>query len=363
METKDFKSLLESMKNSMIANQKKITDFNQGSVILTLFEAIANVLEQAYIDTRLGFQTNLKSIATSIFGFKRKTGKVATTSVIFERAVALDNSVIIPAGTKVSDGSHIFFTTTVGTIPENETKSNPVYVQAEKIGVEYNIEAKAINTIDSIVSSEIVSVSNPSKAIGGADEESETEMIARFKTYINGLQGSNLYGLKAGVLALEEVRSVGVVEHYPPLDDFVNVTIYVDDGTGNMTETLRQKIFDLVNGDGTSNMPGLKAAGINVAIEPCTQVPIDIEADITTYRIEKSLAEAELKDALESTVNSLSVDEDVIYADIITSLKRAGSYVTNVKNLKINAQADDVLISVNQIARLGNVTLRIGSES
>ena len=363
METNSYSTLLERMKTRMTTMQDKITDFNEGSVILTLFECIANVLEQAYIDTRLGFQNNLNYLAESVFGFSKKEGVNATVNVVFSRSVALESSVTIPSGTVVSDGSHNFTTSENAVIESDKLDSNSVAAQANDVGTEYNISAGEINTIVSIVSGEVTSVTNAVKASGGANEETETEMLARFKTYINGLQGSNLYGLKAGILALSEVRSVGVVEHFPPVNDYTNVTIYVDDGTGNMTDELKEKIEDLVNGDGTSTNSGLKAAGINVDIEPCTQVSVDVSADITVYRVENAVAEAALKESLENAINGLEINEDVIYAEIITALKQTGSYVKNIKNLKLNNINDDVAIAVNQLARLGNVTLTIGSES
>ena len=48
----NYKDIYDKAKNYIIANQDKITDFNDGSVISTLIEAFARILERFYIDTR-----------------------------------------------------------------------------------------------------------------------------------------------------------------------------------------------------------------------------------------------------------------------------------------------------------------------
>lgn len=360
METNDFKSLLASMKNLFISNMtrqdQKVTDLNEGSIIMTEFESVANILEQAYIDTRVGFQTNLNSIATSLFDFKRKEGQAATVQVKFSRAVAVNTPVTIIAGTIVSDGTHNFTTSQTATIPANALESNLVNAQAESIGTAYNVQAETINEIVSVVSSEVIGVVNPLAAKGGADQETEADMLARFKVFVNGLQGTNKYGLEAGLLSNPKIRSVSVVEHPEALQGY-HATVYIDDGTGNMSPELKEEIETMINGDGTSVTPGLRATGINMDVQSCTPVPVSVSARITLYRVEDAYAAAALQDTLEQAINGLKVGEDVIFADIMTALKQTGSFIQNVKNLALNAQENvDITISANQIARLGTVS-------
>lgn len=367
METKNFETLLSEMKNYMIANQSKVTDFNRGSVIMTMFEAIANIVEQAYIDTRNGYTNNLKQLATLIFNFKKKEGQKASVSVYFTRNEAKKTAINIPANTKISDGTHNFITTSTAVIKADEVNSNVVSATAEKIGEEYNVALGSINTIVSTVSGEVVAVTNSARASGGSNTESETEMLGRFKTYINGLQGTNYYGLKAGVLSLStenfSVRSVGIEEHFPPItddsDNAYNVTIYVDDGTGAMTDELKNKISDIVNGDGTSENPGLRAAGINVRILPANQVLVNISVSVKIYRTENALAQKEITETLTNFINGLEIGENVIISDLVMNLRQI-SYVTDVQQLKIGTRTlgtENIILGQNQIARMGEVSL------
>ena len=72
MNVKRYEEIIVQMRNTMAANQNKITDYNEGSVIMTLFESIARIAEQLYIDCRSGYDSELKAIAYSLFDFQKK---------------------------------------------------------------------------------------------------------------------------------------------------------------------------------------------------------------------------------------------------------------------------------------------------
>lgn len=360
MNAETYNSILARMKNHMIAGQSKVTDFNAGSMILTLFESVARPLEQAYIDTRNGYMNNLRAIAYSVFDFEKKAGTNASVNVIFLRAKASSSSVTILSGTKVSDGTYTFTTTENAVIMANETESNAVSATAESVGTSYNVAANTITTIESVVPAEVVEVTNPAKAYGGSDGESDTEMLARFKTYINGLQGTNYYGLKAGVLAIDGVRSVGIEEHFPPKNNIYNVTVYVDDGTGSLTDTLKDTVETKINGEQTSESPGLRAAGIQVDVMSATNVPITVSVTCKTYRTEDALAIAEIKQTIEEAINGLGINENVVWTNIILALRRI-NYVKDVSNLLINGSADNISINIDQIARFESANVTVES--
>ena len=362
MNVESYGNILKRMKNHMIAGQTKITDFNKGSMIMTIFESVARPLEQAYVDTRNGYMNNLRAIAYSVFDFEKKTGTNASVNVVFYRGKKGSNAVTILRGTKISDGSYTFITTENAVIQSNQISSNPVAATAEKTGASYNLAANTITTIESVVPGEVVEVNNPSKAYGGSDGENDTQMLARFKTYINGLQGTNYYGLKAGVLAIGGVRSVGIDEHFPPKNNIYNLTVYVDDGTGNLTDSLKETIQKKIDGEQTSENPGLRAAGIQVDVQGATNVPITISVTCKTYRTEDSYAVSEIKQTLEEEINRLGINENVVWTTIILALRKI-SYVKDVTNLMINGASDNISINVDQIARFEKATVKVESVS
>lgn len=358
MNTKSYNELLEEMKNAAIANGSGITDYNEGSNIMTIFESVARPIEQGYIDTRNGYSNNLRAIPYSVFDFKQKQGQKAGVNVVFTRNAALLTVSTIPVGTRISNGTLVFITTQVATIESGETTSNSVTASAESVGLQYNVAANTITTIESNLSAEIIGVNNPDKATGGTDAETQTQMLRRFKYYVNGLQGSNRYGLMAGVLGLEGVRSVGIEEHYPPKSNIYNLTVYVDDGTGRLTTDLRNEVVDKINGDDTEENPGLRAAGINVDVQAAAIIDISIAVTATIYRVEEARVRNDLSTKLQEYINGLGIHENVILSSIIVLLKQI-SGITDISGLTINGNSDNINIGVNQIARFSNVVITI----
>ena len=359
MDSKNYNTLLTEMKESAIAAGSGITDFNSGSNIMTVFEAVARPMEQAYIDTRNGYTNNLRAIPYSVFDFKQKPGQKATVDVKFTRNAALSSVSTIPSGTRVSNGSLVFVTTANAIIGVGETVSDSVGAIAENVGLEYNVKENTITTIESNLSAEIVSVNNPRQAVGGTDAETQTQMLRRFKYYINGLQGSNRYGIMAGVLGIEGVRSVSIEEYFGTLyQGIYNFTVYVDDGTGSLTPQLKNQIEDLINGDDTEENPGLRAAGTNAFVTSATAYPITIALTATIYRVEEARVRNDITVKLQEYINGLGIHENVVLSSIIVLLKQIPG-ITDISGLTVNGSTDNIVISVNQIARFGSVDITI----
>ena len=362
MDTKNYNQLIQEMKENAIAGGSGLTDFNAGSNVMNIFESVSRPLEQAYIDTRNGYANNLRAIPYSVFDFQQKTGQKATVNVVFTRNAALTSASTIPEGTRVSNGSLVFVTTEIGTIASGQTTSNSISATAEEVGLQYNLAANTITTIESSLTAEIVSVNNPYKATGGTDAETQTQMLRRFKNMINGLQGSNRYGIMAGILGLEGVRSVGMEEHFPPKSNIYNVTVYVDDGTGLLSTELKNRCIDLINGNDTEESPGLRAAGINVDVQAASIIEVSIKVTATIYRVEEARVRNDISTKLQEYINGLGIHENVVLSSIVVLLKQI-SGITDISGLTVlhgaEYTAENIVVGVNQIARFNDVDITI----
>ena len=364
MTTQNYTEIFNQMKRQMIANQNQITDFNDGSVITTCFEAIARVVEKIYIETRIGYTNNLKKIPYSIFEFKKKSGSYASVKVCFTIAEKLQTSTTIPVGTKVSYGSLVFVTSEIAIVESGNVESNEVVATAEEIGTDYNIKAGDIDTISSVVSSNVVSVTNKEDATGGIDSETDTEMYSRFKDYISGLQGTSYYGLRAAILNIDGIRSVEIEEHFPPVNTY-NLTVYVDDSTGTLNEALLAEVKKVIDGDKSdlANYPGVRAPGINVRIAAAQPVVIDIS--LTAYYNDSSIIESEatyeIKEALKEYINSLTIGKSVLRSDVMMRLRQI-SYIDDISDIKINGLDKNLSILKNQVARFNSVDITFSHE-
>lgn len=361
MNVQSYEEILSDMKNYMIANQSKITDFNDGSIILTMFEAISRIVEMLYIDARNGYQNNLKATPYSVFAFKRKPGLKATANVVFSRTEPINEISLIPVGTQISAGSYIFYTTAVGKIESGKLDSGVIPCEAAEIGVNYNVNAGTINTIDSALPSDIMLVNNAVRASGGSNNESESEMLARFKTYINGLQGTNTYGLKSTVLSVEGVRSCSVKENFPPVNGIYNFDVYIDDGTGNITDSLKDKVEKAIEGEDKSVNPGCRAAGVMCQVAAASPVNVDVSLIAKVYRTDDATARYDIQQAIEEEINVLGINENVVLTTLIMRLRKI-SYLKDIKNLTLSGaslETGNVEIGFNQIARCGEVNVII----
>ena len=101
MDTKNYNELIQEMKDCAIAGGSGLSDFNEGSNTMTIFESVARPIEQGYIDTRNGYSNNLRAIPYSVFDFQQKAGQKANVNVVFTRNAATDTQSTIPSGTRV----------------------------------------------------------------------------------------------------------------------------------------------------------------------------------------------------------------------------------------------------------------------
>lgn len=352
MEVKNYYDILTDLTNWFITNQNKITDFNDGSIINAMFGAFSSETEKLYLATKLGFVQNLRNIPYSVFDFKRKEGTYATGTVVFSRASAKDFETIIPAETEISGSGRNYITTEIGKITANSLESTPITVRSVEIGSDNNIEANNIDTIVSVLSSDIVAVRNDIKIGGGCDEETEIEMLKRFKDFIAGLQGTSKYGMKSAAENIPGVRSVNVVEDFSG-SDIYQVKIYAEDGSGSLASDVKQKIIDVIEGDGTSPNPGKRAPGINVLVTNPESVPVSFSIKATVSRIDSEIAKAEIKNTVREYINGLSIGDDVILTSVMLKV-RSLSYVQDVS---ISSPTENIIIANNQIARFNNAII------
>jgi hypothetical protein len=135
----------------------------------------------------------------------------------------------------------------------------------------------------------------------------------------------------------------------------------VDDGTGKMTDSLKQEVRTVIDGDDSSLNPGKKACGINVDIQPANIVDINLEVTCTIYRTENEVAMNDIRTSLEELVNGKKIGENIVLTDIVLKLRRL-SYVTDVNELLINGEAKNVEIDEDSIARLNDIVVTLRSD-
>ncbi len=347
-----FAPILEDMTNWMIANQSKVTDFNEGAVTRSFLEAVGYEIEQSYIRKRVGFEEGLVDIPFYAFNFTRKAGQKSSGNVVFSRT-GTTGDITIPIGTLIAtnDGTQ-FETTATGTIANGNNDSNSVSISAVKAGVEANVPANTIIVIVTPVTG-VETVDNSSGTSGGLDEETDTEFVKRFREYVEGLGQSSENGLITGAKLVTGVRSASTIEHFPPSSSY-NVSVYIDDGAGNASAALIASVLLKLKGDGTSSYPGYKAAGINIQVLAPTKVTQDVTVVVTDDgALSEPTIEYNIEQAISNYINNLVLGADIIK----NSLIRVIMAVDGVTDISLTTPASNVTINFNQIARIGTMTI------
>lgn len=350
-----YNEIMESATANMIAKQDKITDFNEGSIIHTILDTVARIAERAYVAIRQGYNEQLALLPYSPFGMKKKDGYFASGTIVFSRNTSLPSVTIIPKGTKVSDGTHFFMTTESGKIAADAKDSDSITVTAEAPGSVYNIAVGAINTIESFVSADIVSVTNISPFTGGTDEETDAEFEARFKSYINGLSGTNAFAIKNAALSVNAVRSVSIQNHKPPYKNIYNMSIYVDDGSGGASDETLEAVKLAVEGDGTEEHSGHLVPGVNIRVLAPTAIPVNVDMRISVYPVDISIARGEIEKIVTSYVNGLTIGESCLISELITKIMA----LNYVKDISVISPSSNVEPGINQIVRIGTFSAEL----
>lgn len=352
--------LYEQMKAFILANQGRITDFNEGSTLDTQLKAFSTQINQALVKASGGFKTQFEQIPFQVFDFNRKVETKASSTVVFSRQTADPVQINIPAGTKVGTVGGLLYTTQAeAIILTGNLNSSTVNVIADEAGSSYNAQIGEISVINSSVDG-INSVVNNSPAAGGTDRELNSDYFSRFTNFIQGLSGSNRYGVFTAAVSVSTIQSAFIENHFPPELDLYNFTIYVDDGSGSVPQAKLDEIELVLAGNDTSLYQGYVAAGINFQVLSAGLIPIDIEytIEIDAVSFDPDAVEAEVLTTITSYINSLWVGSDVIRAELIKLIQSLDS-VLNTTALTLNTLSADVTVLPSQVARVNTITANI----
>jgi uncharacterized phage protein gp47/JayE len=307
MYQKSYREILESMRNYIIAHQDKITDFNEGSVILSIIEAIGRELVALYNKCISNVELYSKDMAYAQFDFTKKIGIAASGSVIFSRKASSVLSVNIPAGTIISTRSGLkFITTASGMIATGSKESGLVPASCNEIGDIGNIGINSITTIESSIYG-IDYVRNDNAFIGGLNKETDEEYKVRFNEFIIGLGKSSVSGVRSTALSINGVRSVSVVEHFPAEDGY-HFTLYAENGSGGLPAVTKASLEAVICGNDT--VEGVRACGVNSRVLAPTIVYVN---PVILFKVDGSipagLIEEQIRNNVTHYVNSLKIGE------------------------------------------------------
>lgn len=320
MDLKNYDQIYLGMRNYVLAHQDQVTDFSDGSAISSILEALSREIAALYLKVVANTEIHTKAIAYSQFNFTKKGGLPASGTVIFSRPAALTIDATIPEGTQVATAAGECFTT-IGEarIFAGTTETAPVYAVCTAVGGAGNVRANTIDAIQSTVPG-VDAVRNSAPFVGGVDAESEADYQSRFREFILGLGRSSIPGIRSAALAVNGVRSVSIVEHFPSEDGY-NFTVYAEDGSGSLPEGTRGLISIAV--DGNADAPGARACGITSRIMAPSIITVNVSILIRIdWSIPRGLIEGQIQTKISTYMNALKIgetfDRQVLYGILMT---------------------------------------------
>lgn len=273
----------------MAAQTNVPTDYNPGSQVRTLDEALGSVVEiQAVSDQALAFQALVYG-AMSLFGVGQAVAQPATGVVTFatsfpvSAAISVTQAVLIPSGTIASTQGGIQFATVAQVILASGTASVAAGAIALVAGAAGNVAASAITGTPQTSIGYPLFVSNGVAMAGGADAGTQSSALAQFTSRAASLGLSSPVAVANSPIGVtvsgtgESVQYAAVVEPWLIAGSgagsgTAGFTLFIDNGTGGASADLIAATVAWINGNITANRSGFRPAGVPYAVSAVTPV-------------------------------------------------------------------------------------------
>lgn len=344
--------ILQRMINWSRAVSPKLTDFRRGSVIRTMYESVALVVEGGSNKFYKALKSIIERNIYSVIGFDKEQAKPSTGVATFGRTEPAESVYTIPRGTEVVARANdyrppVTFRTIEDAFIDVGFSEVDVTVVCTEAGELTNVRAADINDFVSKPIG-IDWVTNREDFVDGKDEESPEQQKSRFQDYMEANTRGTLQSIEYGARQVELTAPNGqVVErvvHVHAVEDLPartgEVDLYVWNGTGNPSEALKAEIQRVLHGyydESGSRVYGYKNGGTIVNIYPTLASFVIIRLTLT---LEEWASELHVKDRIQKEITSLfrglRIGQSLLHSDVVTTLKT----VEGVLDLKVEFSTD-----------------------
>jgi uncharacterized phage protein gp47/JayE len=356
-QVKSFLSITASMINRMRATTTLVTDYNVGSVVRTMLEAVAQECDQLYQQMVNAVKDAIQTATYITFSFNALPA-VSASGVVLVVITPQTAAQSIPAGTTFTASTGISYTAIAAATISIGATSAAVQVVATSSGITGNIAANTSFTL-SAAPTGFQGATNPAAFSNGAPVESAAERKLRFQVYIVNLARSTTdgieYGLKTAQLTdsngniTERVVSAHVDEPYLR-DNTQPVGLYfgyihngVGGTSGNLVAAAQQVINGYKNPDG-SKVRGYKAAGTVCTVMAATEQALQVVGVLTVAQgYDKPTVLQAVEQGLTSYILALGIGEAALRA----KLDELAMDVPGVVNFVLSSPLADVTPAFN----------------
>lgn len=349
-----------------VVDSTSITNLNPGSVIRTILETIAKAMSDLYglihTVTRAGFIQTAEGkwldLKVRELGLLRKQGQKAAGYITFYRNESKDNNITIPAGTivktgKNSEGQEYRFNTIEEVILPAGEMDVFTMVEAEQIGIEYNVGKETITKMTTYIAGLNGAVNkNVNIGVGsrswqvtvGTNTETDEDLRKRAIYRWDELGvGGTADAYRSWALSVPGVKAVLILDDFPFGPGTVGLVIASENGIP--TPELLQKVHDTV----VSRKP--LTASVYVLSPKVKPVNINLLVErFSSYEL--SDVELRVKQKLLNMNTKLMIGEDLVISRVVADIMQVdGVYsVDIIKPAESTGAAPDEMIQINTIS-------------
>jgi len=330
----------------------RLTDFRRGSVIRTLYEAVAGAIEGLYDSVFRSIKQLIENNLYAVIGFDKLQAVPSSGTVTFSKDAPGTSDIVIPAGTSLVAEPNmyrpplVFYTLADATLQAGYT-SVDVDVVCSEAGAVTCVEANAIITFASKPFG-IDSVTNNLAFTNGKDDESSEDQKVRFQDYMDASTRGTLqsieYGAKQAYLLddsgnmKEQVLQAIATED--PKNKPSQVDLYVWNGVGAPSEDLKALIQKIQLGYTDPNgtrVYGYKVAGtlVNIYTSNICNVKIKLTLTAQSWAVEADVRKA-IERELATFFYRLKMGQTVLYSELSALVKN----VNGVYDVRVQLSTD-----------------------
>lgn len=323
-----FTEIYAALESDLRRRAPALTDWEEGSVVRSLFESFAVEMATLYEQMDLVYQAGYVDTATgpsldrvvAVLGITRNEPDFATGTVVFERDPGAATEAVVPAGTLLTTRDDPDATPPrKAYVTLDEVRLAPgqaaveARIQAEEPGSAMTTGAETVVVMPRPVPG-VKSVRNPKPVrFLGRDRETDPELRERARKALLASGRASATAIENALLGLPGVRGVRLEEHFPTVlvrdgsaeedgaakpvaaseDEAAGrgiVTVFVDGLTAANADVLRARVDEV------------RAAGVFVVMEAAVPISVQalirIEADPSVRGEEVALLERRAEEAV-----------------------------------------------------------------
>jgi uncharacterized phage protein gp47/JayE len=310
----------------------ELNDFEEGSVIRTLYESFAYEMAILYEQLDVVYNSGFVDTATeanldrvvAVLGIKRNEPDYAAGVVSFVCDPSPGKSIVVPAGTMVTtvDDSRLdaprkaYFTIEEKSLAEGESEIK-VRIKAESPGRQFICDAEQIIVMPSPITGVKTVTNKEAIRFLGHEKETDVALRARAKQVLLSSGRASRLAIKNALLSCAGIHEVEIEEKFSDDDKgYGRITVFVNGLDDNNIKALREKVDQV------------RAAGVFVDLLPAEIIYVDLtfSAVLTGEDAEAiETIKGTLKTQLTSYFDKLAMGQPLVFSQLVkTSLEVNG---------------------------------------